>query len=251
MAILLQTYTSVFDEPTGLPPARSCDHRIPLIDESKAIIVPPYRHSPFHKSVIENQVKELMQHTHLQHSNSPFSAPVLLVQKRDGSWRMCIDYRALNQQTVKDKYPIPLVDDLLDELYGARYFSKLDLRSGYHQIRMAPEDIHKTAFRTHEGHYEFLVMPFGLSNAPSTFQSLMNNIFRPHLRKFVLVFFDDILVYSKTWPEHLNHLEKVLQLLKDNQLYAKQSKCDFGVTKVEYLGHVISDGGVSMEINKL
>jgi Reverse transcriptase (RNA-dependent DNA polymerase) len=190
------------------------DHAISLIPDHKPVNLRSYRYSYFQKLEIEKIIEELLQKAFIQPSSSSFASPMLLVKKKDGSWRMCIDYKQLNTNTIKNKYPISIIDDLLYELGGAKYFSKIDLRSGYHQNRMKEEDKYKTAFRTHSGHFEFNVMPFGLTNAPATFQSLMNEVFKPVLRKYVLVFFDDILIYSKTMEEHMRHVEVVLGIMR-------------------------------------
>ena len=251
MQAVLREFADVFKEPTQLPPQRQHDHKINLVEGAKPVNIRPYRYGSLQKDIIEKMIQELLTSGVIQNSTSSFSSPIVLVKKKDGSWRMCIDYRALNKQTLKDKFPIPLIEELLDELSGAMVFSKIDLRSGYHQIRMWPNDVFKTAFRTHEGHYEFLVMPFGLTNASATFQSLMNSIFKQYLRHFVLVFFDDILIYSKSWEDHIVHVRVVLSLLRSHILFAKESKCCFGVDKVQYLGHFISGGGVSIDPRKL
>jgi hypothetical protein len=250
IAALLLQYANLFLAPTGLPPPRSIDHHIPLLEGSNPVNVRPYRYPQFQKREIESQIREMLANGIIQPSSSAFSSPVLLVRKKDGCWRFCVDYRALNALTIKDRFPIPSIDELLDELYGTQFFSKLDLRSGYHQIRMAPDDIHKTAFRTHLGHYEFLVMPFGLCNAPSTFQNTMNTLFQQYLRRFVIVFFDDILVYSKTWEDHIKHLETVFNCLLDNQFFLKDSKCTFAQESISYLGHVVSFTGVGPDREK-
>ncbi|KAF5468680.1 hypothetical protein F2P56_012817 [Juglans regia] len=244
-------FGNVFDEPTTLPPHRDRDHQINLKKDTVPVSVRPNRYPYFQKTEIEKIVSELLKSSVIRPSQSPFSSPVLLVRKSDGSWRMCIDYRVLNEATVKDKYPIPILDELLDELFGSTVFSKLDLWSGYHQIRMRDEDIPKFTFRTHEGHYEFLVMPFGLTNAPSTIQALMNEVFKTFLRQFVILFFDDILVYSKDMASHLIHLTTILKTLEANQLFAKRSKCHFACSEIEYLGHLISKDGVRADLRKL
>jgi len=176
---------------------------------------------------------------------------VLFVCKKNGSLRMCIDYRQLNKVTIKNKYPLPRIDDLFDQLQGAKCFSKIDLRSGYHQVRVKEKDIPKTAFRTRYGHYEFLVMSFGLTNAPAAFMDLMNRVFKPFLDVFVIVFIDDILVYSRSEEDHANHLRQALQTLRDCKLYAKFSKCEFWLKSVAFLGHIVSSEGIKVDAQKI
>ncbi|GJT78853.1 putative reverse transcriptase domain-containing protein [Tanacetum coccineum] len=187
----------------------------------------------------------------LRPSSLPWGAPVLFVKKKDGSFRMCIDYRELNKLTVKNRYPLPRIDDLFDQLQGSSIYSKIDLRSGYHQLRVREEDIPKTAFRTRYGHYEFQVMSFGLTNAPAVFIDLMNRVCKPYLDKFVIVFIDDILIYSKSKKEHEEHLRQILKLLKKEELYAKFSKCEFWISRVQFLGHVIDCRGIHVDPAKI
>jgi hypothetical protein len=249
----LAGYRDVFPDalPDGLPPSREVDHRIELVPGSSPQSRPTIRLSATELAELKKQLVELEAAGFIRPSKSPFGAPILFVKKKDGTMRMCIDYRALNRITVKNSYPLPRVDELFDRLQGARYFSKIDLRSGYHQIRIAPEDVPKTAFRTRYGHYEFLVLPFGLTNAPATFMHLMHQALRPFLDECALVFLDDILIYSKTLEDHQRHVRLVLDALREQKLYAKESKCEFFKHEVEFLGHRVGRDGVRMMEDKV
>uniref|UniRef100_A0A8R7TUN7 Reverse transcriptase domain-containing protein n=1 Tax=Triticum urartu TaxID=4572 RepID=A0A8R7TUN7_TRIUA len=218
---------------------------------AQPVNIRPYRHKPEHKTEIERQVTELLRPGVIQRSHSSFSSPVILVKKKYGAWRLCIDYRHLNAMTRVSKFPVPVIEELLDELHGAKWFSKLDLRAGYHQIRLAEGEEFKTAFQTHSGHYEFKVLSFGLAGGPATFISVLTDTLQPLLRHCVLLFFDDILVFGRTWEEHVSHIRRVLELLRKDQWKVKRSKCEFGQQQLSYLGHVISARGVATEPSKI
>ena len=239
-------YSDIFLEglPRGMPPERKVVHDIPLYPDSPPQFRGIFRLSQMELQELRKQLDQLIHDGKISPSTSPYGAPVLFVKKKDGSLRMCIDYRALNSQTIKNRYALPRIDDLLDQLYGAKRFSKIDLTSGYWQIAIAAADRYKTAFRTRYGHYEFNVMPFGLTNAPATFQSLMNDIFRDMLDICVIVYLDDILVYSKNDEDHEKHVRQVLQRLRENKLYARPSKCTFFTDTIEYLGHIVGPDGI-------
>jgi hypothetical protein len=250
MVTLLQEFDDVFTIPTGMPPPRRRSHRIHL-PNTAPIAVHPYRYPQLVKDELKHQCREMLQQGIIRPNTSAFLSPVLLVMKSDNSWRFCVDYHAINAMTVRDMFPIPVVDELLGELCGARFFTKLDLRSGYHQVLMEPTDVEKTAFQTHHGHFEFLVMLFGLTNALTTFQALMNDIMQDFIRVFVLIFVNDILIFSNSWSSHLQLVRAVLYCLREHGLAVKKSKWSFGATTVAYLGHVILADGVAMDADKV
>ncbi|GJX64378.1 reverse transcriptase domain-containing protein [Tanacetum coccineum] len=249
---VVRDFPEVFPEDLpGLPPTRQVEFHIELIPGAAPVARAPYRLAPAEMKELAEQLKELSDKGFIRPSSSPWGAPILFVKKKDGSFRMCIDYRELNKLTVKNRYPLPRIDDLFDQLQGSSIYSKIDLRSGYHQLRVREEDIPKTAFRTRYGHYEFRVMPFGLTNAPAVFMDLMNRVCKPYLDKFVIVFIDDILIYSRNEKEHEEHLKTILELLKKEELYAKFSKCEFWINTVKFLGHVIDSSGIHVDPAKI
>jgi hypothetical protein len=242
--LLLNNFKQVFqDTLPGLPPKREVQHVIETGD-AKPVTRPPYKMSPLELDELQKQLKELLSLGLIQPSTSPWGAPVLFVKKKNGSMRMCIDYRALNKVTLRNKYPLPRIDECLERLQGASHFTTLDLVSGYHQIRIQPSDVPKTAFSTRYGHYEFLVLPFGLTNAPPTFQNLTNDVLRDYLDKFVIVYLDDILIFNKDEREHQRHVQMVLEKLKDAKLIVNRQKCSFNQTELEFVGFKVSSAGI-------
>ena len=227
----MEEYKDVFPEelPEGLPPSRGVDHAIELEQGTTPPFKQVYRLSQEELNALRLQLNELLKKGHIQPSKSPYGAPVLLIRKKDNALRMCIDYRTLNQITIKNRYPLPRIDDLLDQISGSVIFTKIDLKTGYYQIRVKAEDVPKTAFRTRFGHFEYLVMPLGLTNVPTTFMKAMNDIFAPLLDKTVGVYLDDILTYSKDKESHTSHVREVLDILRKEKFYAKESKCEFAV----------------------
>ncbi|GKE91175.1 putative reverse transcriptase domain-containing protein [Tanacetum coccineum] len=249
---MVWNFSEVFPEDLpGLPPTRQVEFKINLVPGAAPMARAPYRLAPTELQELSTQLQELFDKGFIRPSSSPWGALVLFVKKKDGSFQTCIDYHELNKLTMKNRYPLLRIDDLFDQLQGSRVYSKIDMRSGYHQLRVREEDIPKTPFRTCCNHYQFQVMPFGLTNAPVVFMDLMIQVCKPYLDIFVIIFNDDILIYSKSKEEHAKHLKLILELLKKEELYAKFLKCEFLLSKVQFLGHVIDSESIHVDPAKI
>jgi hypothetical protein len=249
---VVKDFPDVFpEELPGMPPDRKVEFVIDPLPRNVPTFKWPYKMSVEELKGLKKQLTELQEAGYMHLSSSPWGAPILFVQKKDGSQRMCVDYRSLNDVIMKNKYSLPRVEDLFDQRRGARIFSKIDLRTGYHQVKIRPSNIPKMTLLTRYGLYEFTVMSFGLTNAPAYFMDLKKKVFTEYLDRFVIVFIDNILIYSKSECDHEEHLRLVLQKLRDNQLYAKYSKCEFWIGEVPFLGHIISNGEISVDPTKV
>ncbi|CAI7801038.1 unnamed protein product [Closterium sp. NIES-54] len=252
MKALAEEYFEVFQPiPDGLPPDRAVGHTIPVEPGKAPPFRPLYRLSPTEYEEAKQQIEEYLRKGWIEPSASPYGAPILFVHKKGGGLRMCVDYRALNKITIKNRYPLPRIEDLFDRLQGAQWFSALDLAQGYHQLRITEDDVPKTAFRSPFGHFQWRVLSFGLTNAPASFQRAMNDVFRDAIGQFILVYLDDILVYSKTEDEHMEHLKWVLGKLREHKYYARLWKCHFYKRELEYLGHVVGHNGLKVDPKKV
>jgi hypothetical protein len=248
---VVNQYDEMFKEPKGLPPKRGIQHEIQLQQDCPLPNIGMYRMSVMENAEIKKQIQELLDKGVIVPSSLPCGSPIVLVPKKDGTWRMCVDFRALNKITLKNCYPLPRIDDLLDQLKDAKYFTKLDLRSRYHHIRIAKGDTWKTTFKTKQGLFEWMVIPFGLCNAPATFMRVMNDVLRTFLDDCVIVYLDDILIFSKSREEHVTHVKQVLDVLRKEKLFLKMSKCEFGKTSLIYLGHIVGGGELKIDPSKV
>ncbi|KAH7621071.1 putative Transposon Tf2-6 polyprotein [Nannochloris sp. 'desiccata'] len=249
--MLVDEFVDVFDPDLPLPVDREIEHEIELEPGASPVAQQMYRLSFEELAELKTQILDYLNRGFIRPSKSPYGAPILFVRKKSGALRMCVDYRGLNRITKKNRCPLPRIDDLLDKLAGAKYFTSLDLKSAYHQIKIKEEDIEKTAFRTPFGHFEFVVLPFGLCNAPATFQTLMNNVFRDELHQFVLCYLDDIMIFSKSLQAHIQHVRHVFEKLRKNKLFVNKEKCLFFQTKIAWLGYIISENGIKVDQSKI
>jgi hypothetical protein len=247
----MEEYRDILASPTGVPTHFQVKHPIDLTPNTPLPNGLVYRHSLMENDKIKRQIQEILQKGHIIPISSPCGSPIILVQKKDWTWRLCIDYRALNKITVRSHYLIPRIDDLLYQLKGEKLFNKIDMKSGYHQVPIKPIDVWKTTFKSKEGLYEWLVMPFGLTNALANFMRLMDDVLRPFTNSFVVLYLDDILIFSITWEKRMRHIQQVLSTLRQHKLYANLEKCSFGMNKVQYLGYIVNEYGVHVDLAKI